>query len=111
MILRDFISQALMDIVAAVEIAQQKTQSGTVVPDGISNSFKAVETGISDLQVVEFEVTVKADERAGSEARLSVVAAVVGGGVKGESGRSGGHAATLKFRIPVRLPVSAVKKK
>ncbi len=104
--LRNFISQALLDVIGGVEDAQAKSQPGTVVPAGIKKAYKAVEVGISELQVIDFEVTVKADESSGSKAKLSVVAAFVGGSVKGESGKSGGHAATLKFRVPVRLRVS-----
>jgi hypothetical protein len=104
--LREFVSQALLDIIGAVEDAQKKVTSGTIVPSGISRSFESIKTGISEVQPVEFEVTVRADEHAGSEARLSVVAAVVGGGVKGESDKSGGHASTLKFCVPICLPIS-----
>jgi hypothetical protein len=60
---------------------------------------------VSDVQAVTFEVTVRADEREGSEAKLNVVTAIIGGGMKGESGKSGGHAATLNFKIPIRLPM------
>jgi hypothetical protein len=101
--LRTFISQTLQDIVGGVQDAQKSVPIGAVVPS-IKTTFQAVEHGISEIQAVDFEVTVRADERAGSEAKLSVVAAVVGGGVKGERGKSGGHAATLRFKIPVRLP-------
>ena len=104
--LRQFISQALLDIVGAIEDTQKKTPSGTIVPGNVSKSFQSVEHGISDLQGIEFEVTVKADQTAGTEAKLNVVAAFVGGGIKGESGKSDGHAATLKFKVPVRLPAS-----
>lgn len=107
--LRDFISSALVDIIGGVEDAQAKISNGSIVPEGVKISFKSIEAGISEWQTIEFEVTVKADERAGSEAKLSVVAAVVGGGVKGESAKSGGHAATLKFRVPVLLPVNKKK--
>lgn len=101
--LRQFVSRALCDIVNGIKDAQKETDKGTIVPQ-VGSSFKAVETGISDLTAIEFEVTVKTDERAGSEAKLSVVAAIVGGSVKGESGNSSGHAATLSFRVPVKLP-------
>ena len=104
--LRAFISQALVDLVFAVQDAQERTPAGTVVPWGVNNDCPSIETGISGVQGVEFEVTVKADERQGSEAKLSVVAAVVGGSVKGDSGKSGGHAATLRFRVPIKLPES-----
>ena len=106
MILRDFISQALTDIIGGVQDAQGKTEAGTVMPGGLSKSLELLAAGGSQLQVVEFEVTVRADERSGREAGLSVVSAVFGAGIKGESGKSDGHAATLKFRVPVKLPSS-----
>lgn len=102
--LKDFISQALVDVIAGVADAQKKISSGEIVP-ALAQTFTAVEHGVSDVQAVTFEVTVRADEREGSEAKLNVVTAIIGGGVKGESGKSGGHAATLNFKIPIRLPM------
>jgi hypothetical protein len=96
--LRRFISQALQDIIGGVEDAQKAVHHGAVVPF-IPRTFQAVEHGINEVQAVDFEVTIRTDERASSGAKLSVVAAAVGGGVKGESGKSGGHAATLRFKI------------
>jgi len=101
--LRNFISQTLEDIVGGVEDAQKKLPAGCIVP-AVKTTFQAVEHGVSEFQAIAFEVTVRTEERAGSEAKLNVVAAVIGGSVKGESGKSGGHAATLSFKVPVRLP-------
>jgi len=103
--LRQFISKALCDIVNGIKDAQKETDKGTIVPHATTNA-KAVEAGISDLTSIEFEVTVKTDERTGSEAKLNVVAAIVGGSVKGESGNSSGYASKLSFRVPVKLPQS-----
>lgn len=103
--LRDFISTALLDIIAGVKGAQAKTEAGVIVP-AVRQDYKSVETGISELTSVEFEVSVRSVEKTGSEARLSVVAAIVGGRVKGESGSATGHVARLNFRVPIRLPVS-----
>ena len=104
--LRQFISKALEDIIGAVEDAQKATPKGCVMPSGLKRTLDLVKHGVSEIQAIDFEVTVKADQRAGSEARLNVVAVVMGGSVKGESGKSGGHAATLRFKIPIRLPSS-----
>jgi hypothetical protein len=105
--LRDFVSSALIDIIGGVKDAQAKAPPGSIVPADTAKTFKAVEAGISERQTVDFEVTVKADEHAGHEAKLSVVAAVIGAGVKGETGKSDGHVASLRFRVPVRLPTSS----
>ena len=103
--LRAFVTRALCDIVNGVKDAQKETEKGTVIPD-VANTYKAIESGITDLTSIGFEVTVKTDERAGSEAKLSVVAAIVGAGVKGESESTKGHAAKLSFRVPVKFPRS-----
>ena len=109
--LRDFISQALTDIVGGIQDAQAKTPAGVIVPP-TSTQIGVVKTGMTQFQNVDFEVTVNADERSGRAAGLSVVSAVfgVGGGIKSETGKSGGHAATLRFSVPVRLPTSAISK-
>jgi hypothetical protein len=106
--LRKFVSTALCDIVNGVKDAQEEVGPGVIVPP-VADSFKAVEAGISDLTSIQFEVTVKSDERAGSEAKLSVVAAVIGGSVKGDSGTTSGHAAKLTFKVPIKLPRIPVK--
>ena len=107
--LRDFIKQALLDIIGAVQDAQEHITAGEIVPP-VSNSFHSVEIGISHVQPVEFDVSVTTDNKSGSEAKLSVVAAVVGGHVKGQSNTSTGHVANLKFKIPIGLPQKNAKK-
>jgi hypothetical protein len=104
--LKDFISQTLVDIIEGIKAAQEKTPPGCIVPANIARNFEAVKTGISQIQAVDFEVNVRADKKEGREAKLSVVAAIVGGGIKSETGKTGGHTATLKFRVPVSLPES-----
>ena len=101
--LRTFIHKALTDIIAGVQDAQGATPPNTIIPD-VSDDYESVRTGISEVQSVEFEVVVKADEKRGTEAKLNVVAALVGGGIKGESGAASGHSATLKFKVPIKFP-------
>ncbi|MBN8745841.1 MAG: hypothetical protein J0I24_16355 [Thiomonas arsenitoxydans] len=103
--LQDFVSQALGDIVNGVKKAQGLTGPGIICPDGLETD-DALKVGISTISAVEFQVSVRSDERTGSEAKLSVVAAIVGGHVKGGSGSNSGHVATLSFRVPVRFPRS-----
>jgi hypothetical protein len=103
--LKMFIKEALIDIIGAVEDAQANLKNGKVVPE-VNKNYKSVETGISEIQAVEFDISVTADEKSGSEAKLNVVAAIVGGGVKGQSDASAGHVARLKFKIPIELPKS-----
>ena len=102
--LKVFIKEALKDIIGAVEEAQNEISKGAIVPYADSR-YKGIETGASDIQPIEFEVTVTATEKKGSEAKLSVVAAVIGGNVKGQSDNAVGHMGRLKFKIPVKLPM------
>jgi hypothetical protein len=104
--LRDFIKEALKDIMGGVADAQNEISSGSIVPR-TSDSFQSVETGISNIQPIQFEVTVSTGEKSGSEAKLSVVAAVIGGNVKGDSSNSSGHVARLAFKVPVKFSPSA----
>ena len=108
--LRQFISKALQDIIGGIEDAQKKDPLGLIVPIA-SGKYEEIKMGLTTFQIVEFEVTVRADERQGSEAKLNVVAAIIGAGIKGDSDKSGGHAATLKFKIPVSLPIGEIGNK
>ena len=101
--LRNFISATLLDIVGGVKDAQEKSDPNTIIPD-VPRNEKTVQAGTNDLQTIEFEVTVNADERSGTETKINVVTAFLGGSTKAGSDRAGGHAATLKFRIPICLP-------
>ncbi len=56
--LRTFIKTALLDIIGAVTDAQDETEAGTIVPSGINKNYKSVEHGVSELQVIDFEVNV-----------------------------------------------------
>src|SRR5207247_6233194 len=100
MILREFISKSLLDIKGALDDVQKKSP-GLVITKGISTRSEFVQLGVTHLQAVDFEVMVRVDEQSGSEAKLNVVAAIIGGNVKGESGKAEGHSATLRFRIPI----------
>ena len=103
--LQDFISKALNDIVIGVKDAQTLVGSGVICPYGLETD-DAVKAGISTISTVEFEVSVRSDERSSGEAKLSVVAAIVGAHAKGERASNSGHVATLSFRVPVRFPSS-----
>lgn len=101
--LRTFIKKTILDLIGGVDDAQKEAPDGSVVPEVVS-SFKSVEVGISEVQAIEFEVVVRAEQNKESEAKLNVLTAVVGGGVRGQSGEESGHTATLRFKVPIRFP-------
>jgi hypothetical protein len=102
--LRTFIKQAISDIIGAVEDSQGAIRKGRVVPSGISRNYQSVKHGVGELQVIEFEVNVSAEESKGSEGKLGVISSVVGAGVAGKSSAENTHSSTLRFKIPIELP-------
>lgn len=102
--LKSFIKEALKDIIEGIQEAQQETKGGVIVPSVNETEYRNAETGFTSFQKIEFEVTVNAVEKEGSEAKLNIVAAVIGGHVKGDNSNTSGHAAKLSFKIPVKLP-------
>jgi hypothetical protein len=104
--LRTFVKQTLKDILSGVSDAQQEIEQGQIVPSINEQGWEGLKTGLTSYQVIAFEVSVNAVEKEGSEAKLSVVAAVIGGNVKGDSSSIAEHTAKLAFKIPVKLPTN-----
>jgi len=109
--LRVFVKETLKDILGGILDAQQEVEQGQIVPLLNEKGWKGLETGLTSYQAIDFEVSVNAVEQEGSEAKLNVVAAVIGGGVKGDSSSVAEHTAKLAFKIPVRLPVDGGEQK
>lgn len=100
--LRTFIKQALLDIIGAVEDAQNESPSGCVVPYIENRSSSWVEQGVTPLQVIDFDVVVRADESSSSGAKIGVYG--IGGGAEKETGAS--HESRIRLRVPIRYPSS-----
>ncbi len=104
--LKTFIKETLKDVLGAIHEAQEEIEHGQVVPNLNEQGWKGLETGLTSFQVIDFEVSINAVEQEGSEAKLNVVAAVIGGSVAGDSSNTSEHTAKLNFKIPVKLPKS-----
>ncbi len=105
--LRTFVKETLKDVLGGIHDAQTEIEHGEVVPLINETDWKGLETGLTSFQAIEFEVSVNAVEKEGSEAKLNVVAAVIGGHVKGDSSNVAEHTAKLSFKVPVKLPLSS----
>jgi len=103
--LRTFIKTALLDIINAVKDAQTETD-GSIIPGGINKTFESIKHGVSEIQVVDHEIMVEADESKGSEGRLGVVNSFIGAGISGKSAKETKQSNILKFRIPIKFPTS-----
>lgn len=102
--LRSFISKALCDITGGICDAQEAAVDGVEIVPITRSSYQSVDRKISDLQGVEFDVCIRVDEGKGREAKLGVINAFIGAGIGETRSTETGHAATLKFSVPIRLP-------
>jgi hypothetical protein len=102
--LRVFVKETLKDIVGGIQDAQNELGSGIIIPSLKEDTWSGIQSGLTSYQTISFEVSVNAVEKEGSEAKLNVVAAVIGGGIKGDSSTVSEHTAKLSFKVPVRYP-------
>ena len=107
--LRDFVKSSLKDIIGGIADAQKEIEVGDIVPPINESNFSNIESGVTSYQTISFEVAVNTVEREGSEAKLNVVAAIVGGSVGGNSSNDSAHTAKLAFKVPVRFPKSSAR--
>ncbi|MDB4257247.1 hypothetical protein N9818_00165 [Arcobacteraceae bacterium] len=101
--LKNFIKEALKDVMDGVKEAQSEIKHGEIIPPINEETLQNVSSGFTSYQTIDFEVSVTTVEKEGSEAKLSVVAAVIGGHVKGDSSNTSGHVAKLGFKVPIRF--------
>lgn len=103
--LRLFVKTALLDVISGVMDAQKETAPGTIVAN--VNSHKSfIDSGVTKHQVMQFEVSVRAEESTGSEGRLGVVSAFIGAGISGNSAKEQASASIIRFSVPICLPIS-----
>ena len=108
--LRDFVTQALIEIAEGVVQAQlhipptgaQVNPDLTVVPSK-GESFGMVRT--NPVLMVNFDVAVTASEGTKSKGGIGVVTGIVSLGSTGTSDKSETAVSRLSFRIPLLLPI------
>jgi hypothetical protein len=110
--LKEFIAQALADIVQGVLDAQValgsngkfvnpelSTAQGSLEAQGRLVSIKG-----QSVQTVEFDVAVTASSATGTKGGIGVVAGVFAFGSQGQSSAENVAVSRLKFSVPVTLP-------
>ncbi|MEO0415368.1 MAG: hypothetical protein AAF226_10500 [Verrucomicrobiota bacterium] len=107
--LREFIKQSLLDIIGGVEDAQQEAPKGTIAPNEITRNMAAVQHRVSHLQPVDFQVAVTVDESAKVGAKIGVLSGIFGASVAGDESEAKQSGTTLKFTIPIHLPLGGSK--
>ncbi len=79
--LREFITRALLDIITGIEDTQQQSSIDKIIPD-IAGGDQKARPEISDIQSIEFEVSIKVDKQTSGEGKLDVgVIPVLGEGL------------------------------
>ena len=101
--LKEFIKATIKDILYAVKEAQDEIEIGQIIPH-TKDTYQSLEAKISSYQVIEFEVNVVAEEKAGVESKISVVTGIIGGKAQGKIDSSSGNNNTIKFSIPIQFP-------
>ena len=102
--LKDFVSKTLQEILLGVKEAQDEVAGkhvGTVVPVTFTTDDLEQPVKITPFQNVTFEVMVNVEEKAGSEASISVLGGWINGKAKGNSANSNLEATKISFSVPI----------
>jgi len=104
--LKDFVRDAIMDVLGGVHEAQQKA---TTIPDSeVSPPQRAVGDGsaISErpLTWLDFDVAVTASEGKGSKGGIAVAVASIGLGASRDQRTEEASTSRLRFKVPIVLP-------
>ncbi|MGB2254099.1 MAG: hypothetical protein ACPH56_03660 [Spongiibacter marinus] len=111
--LKEFISEALTQIVEGIEDSQSKvSESNAEISPTYSNRQQEMleknkilfssKGGV--IQHVDFDVAVTASEGKGTKAGVGVIAGAFNLGASGSSDQSNQTASRIKFSVPITLP-------
>lgn len=106
--LKDFVEEALIEIVEGVKAAQEKTAStGAIISPRLAN-FGKDKTQIRDkycsVQIVEFEAVLAEEKGSEGTGKLGVILADWGISVKAKKEEKTSGQTSVKFTVPVILP-------
>ena len=109
--LKEFISEALVQIISGVADAQEKIASigGKISPGlmGTHTTLAAhgfIPSGGGTAQVVQFDVALTVKEGSGTKGGIGIVAGIVSLGSTGQSNSENSSVSRVKFGVPVVLP-------
>jgi ferredoxin len=99
--LAEFVEESLTEILTGIRAAQRKEGGGAVGAQMYGTTEKLVAGGISGhFTVVDFDVSVVAENKAGGKGGLKVW----GMGLEGEAERLSQHTSRVRFCVHVRIP-------
>jgi hypothetical protein len=103
--LKEFVTKTLVNLIEGVKAAQLQVGEGVIVPNVNRGFGHYAQMGYTNLQAIEFEIQVRVEKAEGKEAKIGVASIITGN--MGEQKRdSDEHTSTLRFKIPVALPIA-----
>jgi len=113
--LKEFVSEALLQIISGIQDAQGKIgESNAEISPKYSNRQQAMldehkilfSSKNNVIQYVGFDVAVTASEGTGTKAGVGVLAGVLNLGASGASNQESQTASRINFSVPVTLPTN-----
>jgi hypothetical protein len=104
--LAEFVDESLTEILAGIRAAQKKEGGDAIGAEFPALAGKGLLVGggrMGNFTVVDFDVSVVADTKAGGKGGLKVW----GVGIEGEAGRSSQQTSRIRFSVQVRIPEGA----
>lgn len=106
--LKEFVSEALGQIMEGVKSAQSKASelSGKINPDGFSNADTSALRGRNGeiAQIIFFDIVVSTTDADRAKGGVGIFVGDVGIGVRGEAETQSMATNKIRFSIPVYLP-------
>lgn len=111
--LRDFIRQALVEIVGGISDAQKDDEVGSfIVPSGVGvNSAFPDDSGVKHAArlittVAQFDIAVTAETHEEQTGKAGLGIKIIDAGIQGQTGSKTTEASRIKFSVPLKLPES-----
>lgn len=100
--LKDYVAEALGQILAGISEAQRKEHGNNInaANFGIPQGLKVFNSNIGVFTIVDFDIAVSAETSGGGGANLKVF----GIGAEAAAEHKAGRANRITFSVPVRLP-------
>lgn len=110
--LREFVAEALSQIVDGVKEAQDRTQASgarvnpllTINHEAAAKQGMLIAHGMAHAQLVQFDVALTAKEGTGTKGGIGVVVGAFTLGSTGQSQEESGSVSRVKFSVPLVLP-------
>lgn len=112
--LKDFVKGVILDITNAVKESQRELDNGAIICPTNSNAKETVNSskdGTLPVSSIDFEVSVSAGSSNETGGKITVLSAVISGGLGSVNTTKDENVSKVRFSIPVILPYTFVQRK